>query len=519
MLPYDFSVKRLLRRLPPDIVLEVEAEAHTPSCFYDSFDWRLFAAEIALQRVAIDPPLLLLSNLKMRQTEAVLTEQIPAWPAQLIDPGLRAQLASILDMRVLLPQVYVDTHITQLRMLNEDGKTVVRLHLEAPSCHREADIKDDEERRNLLPRLWLLPIRGYADAAIRLADMLRGQFELPDAPFSVVEEAVAAIGGEVGGYSSKLNIHLHPSMTAAKAMRRILAHLLATLEANVDGTRRDLDSEFLHDLRVATRRTRSAIGQVRGALPPAVVEDFRTRFAWLGQVTGPTRDLDVFLLGFDGYRATLPEGMREHLAPLHTYLRGAQKREQVALRKRLAAPHFRKLLKDWHAFLASECEGENGELAGLPVTAVAGRRIWRMYRRVLHEGRAITADSRHEELHELRKSCKKLRYLIEFFGSLYPSKRLNPLLKALKRLLDNLGDFQDLEVQAGHLVQYGEDMQAKGEANADALIAIGVLVGNLLRGQADARVLFDTRFADFDTPANRASYRQLFKPAAHGESE
>ena len=48
-------------------------------------------------------------------------------------------------------------------------------------------------------------------------------------------------------------------MPAATAMAAILTALLDSLEANVPGTVRDIDTEFLHDLRIAVRWTRSAL--------------------------------------------------------------------------------------------------------------------------------------------------------------------------------------------------------------------------------------------------------------------
>ena len=45
---------------------------------------------------------------------------------------------------------------------------------------------------------------------------------------------------------------------------------LQTLRINEDGVRKDLDSEFLHDFRVAVRRTRSALSQIKGVFPAAV---------------------------------------------------------------------------------------------------------------------------------------------------------------------------------------------------------------------------------------------------------
>ena len=89
--------------------------------------------------------------------------------------------------------------------------------------------------------------------------------------------------------------------------------------------------------------------------------------------------------------------------------------------------------------------------AARPIHELASRRILKMYKRVLKEGRAIGPETSPEHLHELRKSCKKLRYLIEFFVSLYSKNSAKAVIKSLKLLLDNLGNYQDLEVQAGKL--------------------------------------------------------------------
>jgi len=131
---------------------------------------------------------------------------------------------------------------------------------------------------------------------------------------------------------------------------------------------------------------------------------------------------------------------------------------------------------------------------------------------VMKEGRAINRDSPAEALHELRKSCKKLRYLMEFFQSLYPGRGFRRLLKSVKVLLDNLGDFQDFEVQAHTLRGFAEQMSEEGKADADTLIAMGILVGDLLEGQAQARAEFAERFANFSEKENRRAFKRLFKP-------
>jgi CHAD domain-containing protein len=134
-----------------------------------------------------------------------------------------------------------------------------------------------------------------------------------------------------------------------------------------------------------------------------------------------------------------------------------------------------------------------------------------MYRRVRKEGKSINHDSHPEALHDLRKSCKKLRYLMEFFQSLYPKHEIKGLIKTLKVLLDNLGNFQDLAVQAEKLRDMAHTMADNKQANVDTLLAMGTLVGGLLERQHQARLEFARIFEHFDAEANREAYQTLFR--------
>ena len=74
-------------------------------------------------------------------------------------------------------------------------------------------------------------------------------------------------------------------------------------------------------------------------------------------------------------------------------------------------------------------------------------------------GKAIDDDSPAEDLHELRKVGKELRYLLEFFASLYPPEVVKPFVKTLKGLQDQLGRFQDHEVQANALRELAPEVK------------------------------------------------------------
>ena len=123
-------------------------------------------------------------------------------------------------------------------------------------------------------------------------------------------------------------------------------------------------------------------------------------------------------------------------------------REFAALRRGLRSKRFSAGLAAWRALADAQQPGDAGQFAAVPVEAVTGARIRHVYRRMVRDGRAIGADSPDEALHDLRKRGKELRYLLEFFGGLFPAEVVKPMVAALKDLQDVLGRFQDRTVQA-----------------------------------------------------------------------
>jgi CHAD domain-containing protein len=120
-------------------------------------------------------------------------------------------------------------------------------------------------------------------------------------------------------------------------------------------------------------------------------------------------------------------------------------------------------------------------------------------------GKAIDDDSPAADLHELRKVGKELRYLLEFFTSLYAPEVVKPFVKTLKDLQDQLGRFQDREVQANSLRELAPDVK-----NPMTLMAMGVLVDRFIKEEADARLEFADRFAAFASSDQRSVVKEHF---------
>ena len=478
--------------------------------YYDSFDWRLYQEGDVLERISADgDSLLLLRPLNSAIARASeIIKGSPRFSHDLPAGHLRNGLNGILEMRAFLPQVRVRTRVRTFSLLDDEEKTVLRLAVEQHSLRGPQRSKP----RKLGMRLQILPVKGYHKPEKKVVRFLGKEMGFALAKDDLMLAALASESRKPGSYSSKLKLHLEPNMRADAATRAILLRLLDIIKTNEKGTRKDLDSEFLHDFRVAIRKTRSALSQIKGVFPQRVLERYSSGFAWLGSETGPTRDMDVYLLNFDHYRTSLPKSIQADLDPLHDFLIAHHKKEQAALVKVLKSPRYRSLMDSWLTTLQSALPARSTlPNATRPVIEVADKRIMRVYRRVMKEGLAIRPDSPAELLHDLRKTCKKLRYLMEFFQSLYPASKINALIGVLKSLQSNLGDFQDYEVQAETLKIFSHQMVEEGCAPPETLMAMGVLVEGIEARQHQAREEFAKRFASFAEKKNQDRFHKLFR--------
>jgi CHAD domain-containing protein len=323
--------------------------------------------------------------------------------------------------------------------------------------------------------------------------------------------ALEAAGRRPGSYTSKPDFQLEPDQRSDLATKMILSQLFGVMRANEAGIRADSDTEFLHDFRVAIRRTRSALSQIRNVFPSETTERFRGEFRYLGSLTNQLRDLDVYLLAESAYRAELPPTMRDDIAPLFDYLRTQREQTLQDVIAGLDSSEYARILRDWEVFLNQPVpETPESANAATPIIELARQGIFKRYRRVVKDGNYILEHTQDELLHALRIECKKLRYLLEFFANLFPPKKVARLINQLKRLQDNLGAFNDLSVQQEYLLGVAKELPVSDIQTSRALVATGFLVGSLARRQQVVKAGFAKTFTDFAAPANQQLYRQLF---------
>jgi CHAD domain-containing protein len=520
--------RRIATALEPRFSIVREARRLERQVWLDTFDWRLHSAGLVLRQRNLANGRAARSagaNGSGRPGELVLTtaagDQVasaslmaPRWPALLgaIPPGpLRDQLGPVAGVRALLPLARADGTLTLLRVLDGEQKTIARIRLEVASLTQPAG-------RRLPARLVLTPVRGYQSETGRAARLLAaGGFE--PSYGSVLAAVLAGTGRQPGDYPGSVAVTLPAPAPARAAVAGVLLGLADTIEANVGFVIGDVDIEFLHDLRVAVRRTRSALKLAGDVLPGGLAARFAPEFKWLGDLTTPTRDLDVSLAGFGGLAERLRAAAPADLEPLRAQLAQRRAAERRKLLRGLRSARFAGLMTAWRAALndAADRPGRGGA-QGPDIGSLAADRIGRAYRQVTRRGAAMSAARTAggppaEDMHALRKRCKELRYLLEFFGSLYEPAALRRAVKHLKGLQDCLGDFQDAEVQREEIREFATVMltqpgapaagrrpppaqPAPGELAA-TLLAMGELTAALDAQQRRAAAAVAGRFGEF----------------------
>jgi CHAD domain-containing protein len=502
-LPDGYAEKQLIDRLAGQFAFKQMPRVVAKLTFYDTFDWRLLTKSLILYSSASR---LVLRKLKKNDMlHSFEFSRMPVFIWDFPDGDFKKRLAPIIKMRALLKRVEVQARSKPYNILNADEKTVARLVFE--------EIRPAQNRKKQAParHLWLKPIKGYPRYERLLAKHLK------DAGLKIGTEkefflnVLALADTEPGSYSSKVNIQLDPQMRSDEATKIILRFLLTVIRANEAVFEKDLDTEVLHDFRVAIRRTRSALAQVKNVFPARTTDRFKKDFADVGKRSNALRDLDVYLLSQEAYKKRLPAALRADIDPLFAHLRKKRAKAFQHVLGGLKSGKYKKIIKDWETFLNKPPPGSvTAANAELPVIELARSRIFKKFRGIVKTGSKILTNAEDELLHALRIECKKLRYLMEFFASLFPRKKINALIAQLKNLQDNLGDFNDLCIQQEYLLNIATELPGDRQQPKKTLVAIGSLVEALNREKHVVRDDFARTFTDFAAPDNQALFKELF---------
>ena len=240
-----------------------------------------------------------------------------------------------------------------------------------------------------------------------------------------------------------VRVGLLPDDPMAEAGRKVLLFHCERMLLNEPGSRLGEDIEAVHDMRVATRRMRSAIRLFKPFFEPGALKHHSRHLQRVAAALGLVRDLEVQLDKAARYLDAYPD---EQLDPLFARWHAELDLARTDLIDELDSKKFARFVKHYYAFLTTPGQGaqalpEPGQTGVYQVRHVAPRLIYEHYERV-RAYEAVLDGAPLETLHALRIEFKRLRYAFEFFEEvLGPESRI--VINAIKMMQDHLGDLND----------------------------------------------------------------------------
>ncbi len=420
------------------------------------------------------------------------------------DGPLQQRVASVIGPRRLIAQADAEEYGSVLDVLDERGKTVARLRIASGLAKLPAATAAWQP---LPTTITLTSLHGYEEAYTRLVPVIESRPGVEPCPEGPCGMVLGRVGAVIRGDSSLPRVDLPATISADVGARRIHMALLGLLDINEPGVRADLDTEFLHDFRVAVRRTRALLGQIRRVFPQDAVDHFRIEFSWLGRLTGPLRDLDVLALALRRQAGELSGDDRDALmAAIGT----RQRQEHARLVQALDSGRFGTLRSSWQSFLERPVAQEHqAPDAVAALHEVVSRRAWRLCRRIANSGASIDDYTSAEQIHAVRIAAKKLRYLIDVTPTFYDPADVACVLSALKKLQRVLGDFNDADVQERRLIECGHSLAAG--APPSVLMTLGRLAERCKRRREELRRDVRDSFEMFCAREARTACRRAFQ--------
>ncbi|MFN8528999.1 MAG: CHAD domain-containing protein [Anaerolineae bacterium] len=256
-----------------------------------------------------------------------------------------------------------------------------------------------------------------------------------------------------------------PEDTMAEAGRKALLPDFIDMLSHADGSRTGEDLEEVHDMRVATRRMRSALRLLSDYYKPKSIQTFNRSLRKVAGALGSVRDLDVLIENLQKYQAKLGDEQKALFQPVIDRLDGDRQHARRVLVRVLDKGDFRRFVNDYAEFLTTQGAGarsQDGTPAQvrylLPTLIYEHLGTVRAYDAQIAEGDAAT-------LHALRIEFKRLRYIVSLFASVLGSSSKN-FINELKAIQDHLGNLNDSRVAQDRLSDLLPDLS---EAEAEVL--------------------------------------------------
>lgn len=426
---------------------QLDAVRHVDT-YLDTFDWSLMKNKLALRyRVSNGIAMYTLKSIepiedgiaKRMEREILLGKPVDV-PALIRVKPVRKLVGGIIFPRKLLEQIQVRTDRRQYRVTSPEGAEI-ELAFDTSSFSLRGLHKPRRAQR--LNELEAEFRNGPETALGALASLISSKFNFPPSTASKLEVAIERFKIAMPSKKppEKLRIRLDDRLDLV--LRKILTYQFQRLRDQLPGVQRDIDTEFVHQARVATRRMRSALRLFRNAVPESTAAYLQGELKWLGRLFGAVRDLDVFFLNLSRFKRQIEHFPAKKKQVFENWIEKQRRAPLKALCQALESPRYIQFERRIMQFLERAFPTRpRAPLAVKTVREMAPVLLKEKFDAVIEQGRVVLADPKLKQYHRLRIQMKRLRYLSEFVAPAYEGA-LDAFIERTVEIQDCLGELQD----------------------------------------------------------------------------
>jgi CHAD domain-containing protein len=262
------------------------------------------------------------------------------------------------------------------------------------------------------------------------------------------QEAEATLQIEIPYPKSRQSIGVNPDDTMAESGKKVWLYYFAEMLSHEEGTLLGENVEELHDMRVATRRMRTAFDIFSTAFDQKTMKRHLKGLRNIGRALGQVRDMDVILENAIAYQRKMKESVRTGLDPLLNDWKETINKQRSKMVNHLQSVAYHNFKQNFNLFLQvsenikpqrSQDDGTYSRVRDtVPVLVYSRYAAVRAYESIL-------ATASVSQLHALRIEFKKFRYTLEYFREIL-GEGVNQAIDELKQLQDHLGELHDADV-------------------------------------------------------------------------
>lgn len=353
-----------------------------------------------------------------------------------------------------------------------EGRRVVARFREVELESKGLDIEPLTQIRDLLIEAGAVHAEPIPKAVRALGPRATADADIPTAPFRDPKElATQAIKAAVAG-----------------GVRRIIAHDAPTRLGEIEG---------VHQMRVGARRLRSDLRTFSTLVETQWAERLSDELAWLADLLGEVRDLDVL----QGRLRDTAGGLEDAFAELFATLASRHAAARARLDEGLRSDRYKQLLE---MLVDAAREPAFTEPAATPAREVLPSLVRDAWEKLAKEGGGLDRDDEDDAFHSTRIHAKRARYAAEAVAAALgkDGKDAANFAKLVADVQDTLGIHQDTAVARQVFADFAAEHPADGPLSFD--------IGRLYERQAhEAEIMKEHFFKAWDRLDRKKNLRWM----------